>query len=138
MSLIHEVRYAARKLSRTPGFTVVCVVTLALAIGATTAVFSIVNGVLLEPLPFRDPGQVMALGSLNKEGKLIAYMCISNVHTRRWAREEITLLQDVAERTWAAVERPGECTGTPSAAAASASSRSRVMRSPPNRRASSR
>ncbi|HXD49457.1 MAG TPA: ABC transporter permease [Gemmatimonadaceae bacterium] len=70
-SLLHELRCAARKLSRTPGFTIVCVVTLALAIGATTAVFSIVNGVLLEPLPFRDPGQVMALGSLNKDGKLV-------------------------------------------------------------------
>jgi putative ABC transport system permease protein len=70
-SLLHELRYAARKLSRTPGFTIVCVVTLALAIGATTAVFSIVNGVLLEPLPFRDPGRVMALGSLNKDGKLV-------------------------------------------------------------------
>ncbi|MEO6879026.1 MAG: permease, partial [Gemmatimonadaceae bacterium] len=70
-TLLNDIRYAARKLLRTPSFTIIAVSTLALAIGATTAVFSIVNGVLLKPLPFRDPAAVVLLGSMGKEGKLV-------------------------------------------------------------------
>src|SRR5512133_316457 len=70
--LIQDLRYAARKLLRTPAFTIIAVSTLALAIGATTAVFSIVNGVLLKPLPFREPYALMKVGSTSKEGKLVS------------------------------------------------------------------
>src|SRR3954464_10728050 len=69
---IQDLRYAARKLIRTPAFTLIAVATLALAIGATTAVFSIVNGVLLKPLPFRDPAALMRVGSMGKDGKLVS------------------------------------------------------------------
>src|SRR6185312_3272821 len=62
-TLFRDIRYSARKLLRTPSFTIIAVTTLALAIGATTAVFSIVNGVLLEPLPFKDPESVVIVGS---------------------------------------------------------------------------
>jgi putative ABC transport system permease protein len=68
-ALVQDVRYGARKLMRTPGFTMVAVATLALAIGSTTAVFSIVNGVLLNPLPFRDPGRLVRVASMGKTGK---------------------------------------------------------------------
>jgi hypothetical protein len=59
--MLHDLRIAWRGLRARPGFALVAVLTLALGIGANTAVFTVVNGVLLAPLPFADPSRVMVL-----------------------------------------------------------------------------
>jgi putative ABC transport system permease protein len=65
-----DFRYAARVLGRNPGVTAIMVFTLALAIGATTAIFSVVYGVLLRPLPYSNADRIMAISEVNSSGRL--------------------------------------------------------------------
>jgi predicted permease len=67
-ALAHDLRIAFRQLRKTPGFTLTVVLILAFGIGATTAIFSLVEGILLRPLPFRNPERLVVLGDSLQNG----------------------------------------------------------------------
>ena len=93
-----DMRYGLRMLRKNPGFTAIAVLTLALGIGANTALFSVINGVLLNPLPFSQADQLVTLSESKPN---FEYGSISYPNFRDWQKENRTLSSVAAFRSYA-------------------------------------
>ena len=96
-SVLKDLRYAMRALLRRPGFTAVAVITLALGIGANTAIFSVVHAVLIQPLPYPDSEQLVALRQSNSATEPDAQIAPGNF--LEWQRQNTSFAGLAAYRT---------------------------------------
>ncbi|HYL64095.1 MAG TPA: ABC transporter permease [Candidatus Methylomirabilis sp.] len=102
-SFVQDVSYGLRILRKSPGFTGAAVLTLGLAIGVNTAIFSIVNAVLLRPLPYPNPARLVAFSGVYQPGKLNQVVpVIAATQLEEW-RKENRLLESMAAFTFTAL-----------------------------------
>ncbi len=81
--LLQDIKFGIRTLLRTPSFTIVAMLTIALAVGANTAMFSVINAVLLRPLPYGHPERVMAVWQFDPNGSINAFTTPNFVEWKR-------------------------------------------------------
>jgi putative ABC transport system permease protein len=84
---LQDLRYALRQLRKSPGFTAAAVITLAFAVGITTAVFSVIDAMVIRPLPYDHPGRIVALDTFSPQGY---YQSASYPEYRDWRHENHT------------------------------------------------
>jgi putative ABC transport system permease protein len=94
-SVIQDVRHGIRSLSSSPGFVLLSVLCLGLGTGATTTVFSVVNGVLLQPLPFIEPNRLVALNEIRHENRLDPGP-VSYLNFRDWQEQSVGVAEMAA------------------------------------------
>ena len=105
-TLFQDLRYGIRQLRKSPGFAAVAIITLALGIGVNTIIFSVVNGVLLSPLPFPEPDQLVTLheNKPNFEGGSVSYP-----NFRDWQKDNHTFSSMAIARLYGfSLTRAGE------------------------------
>ena len=98
---MHDLKLSVRLFMKSPGFTAVVVITLALGIGANVAVFSIIEGTLLRPLPYKEPGRLINILDTSKREKELAKIFASYADFEEFSHHARTL-EPVAADTWAA------------------------------------
>ena len=81
-SFLQDLKYGARLLAKTPGFTLIAVLSLALGIGANTTIFTLVNAVLLNPLPVEDPSRLMSVWTTDARNQALGTSPISPLNFR--------------------------------------------------------
>ena len=91
-NLIKDLRYGFRGLVKHPGFTGIVIITLALGIGASTAIFSVVNSVLLRQLPYKQADRIVAIQELSPDGKRVQ---VTAANFYDW-RQQNTVFQHLA------------------------------------------
>jgi predicted permease len=103
-STLQDMRYAARTLTKNPGFSLIAIITLALGIGANTAIFSVANAVLLRPLNYKDSDQLVLLNHHYKKVNLVSGMSpIGYTHYRDNSKS----FESIAALTWWSVNLTG-------------------------------
>jgi putative ABC transport system permease protein len=104
-SALHDVRYAVRRLRNSPGFSAVAIATVALAIGANTAMFSFVNGVMLSPLPYPEPDRIVRVLERPPSGGRNG---VSTLDYLDWAKQNGVFEHIAAEVGWRATLTGGD------------------------------
>ena len=94
MEAVHDLKHATRMLRRTPGFTAAAITVAALGIGANAAVFSVVNAVLLEPLPYPEPDRIIQLVTTSRHNKMMPLVSIPKFNI--WRDEMRGMVEAIA------------------------------------------
>jgi putative ABC transport system permease protein len=92
-----DLKYGARSLRKSPGFTAVALITLALGIGAPTAIFSVIDAVMLQPLPFAQPNELVRISETKRDGSVLGP---SPLDLRDFSQNNHTFQQMVVYDTW--------------------------------------
>ena len=123
--LLQDLRYAVRMLLKNPGFTAVSVLTLALGIGANTAIFSVVNAVLLRPLPYPEPNCLVAVCESNPQLGFDQYVTSMGAYFD-W-REQNSVFRELGAATMLGVGVPASACKRRATASARAVARRRFL-----------
>src|SRR5215469_330495 len=111
-SLLQDLRYALRQLNKSKGFALTALLTMALGVGAVTAIFSVVDTVLLKPYPFRDPGQVVVWRESIRETENVSpllpdnYRHYQNLRTHANSIQDATIVQTAGFSVSTGIDHP--------------------------------